>query len=133
MNKIPAVITAVTRNEELCFVESLAGGIPFGILLFDLKQTLAAGSPVWLLFKESEVAVATCLCGETSFSNLFSGTVRAVKSGKILAQVCIDTPAGELCSLFTVRALARMKLEPGSAVSIMIKASQIALEARHDP
>lgn len=132
MNKLPAVITAVTRNEELCFIEALSGDIPFGILLFDLNQTFNVGSPVWLLFKESEVAVATCLCGETSFSTVFGGTIRAVKSGRILAQAYIDTPAGELGSLFTVRALARMKLEPGSAVSIMIKASQIALEARHD-
>ena len=132
MNKLPAVITEVTRNEELCFIEALSGGIPFGVLLFDLKHTLGVGSPVWLLFKESEVAVATSLCGETSFSNVFNGSIGTVKRGTILAQVCLDTPAGDICSLFTVRALMRMKLKPGSAVSIMIKASQIALEARHD-
>ncbi|WP_168205928.1 hypothetical protein [Geobacter sp. FeAm09] len=63
MNKIAATITAVTRNDSLCFVETRAGDIPFALLLFDMKPELCEGSAVWLLFKESEVDVANRLGG----------------------------------------------------------------------
>lgn len=132
MNRLPAFITAITRNDVLCLVETQAGNIPFVLLLFDLKPELREGSKVWLLFKESEVAVATGPCGTTSFSNVFNARVSAVKQGLILSQTTLACAAGEMDSLFSTRALERMKLETGTTVQVMIKASQIALEARHD-
>lgn len=132
MNRLPAVITAITRNDALCFVETRAGGIAFGLLLFDLQPELREESKVWLLFKESEVAVANGPCGMTSFSNVFSARVNAIRQGVILSQVTLECPAGVMDSLFTTRALERMKLAAGTTVTAMIKASQIALEARHD-
>lgn len=132
MNRIPAVITSYTCNGELFFVEALSGDIPFGILLFQLNPLFSAGSPVWLLFKESEVSVTCGSCGESSFSNVFPARVSAIKTSTILAQVCLESGAGQICSIFTTRALERMSLEEGKPVTVMIKASQIGLEARHD-
>jgi molybdate transport system regulatory protein len=132
MNRIPAVITSITCNGELFFVEALSGDTPFGILLFQLNPQFSSGSPVWLLFKESEVSVACGAWGESSFSNVFPARVSAIKPSTILAQVCLESGAGEVCSIFTTRALERMALEVGTKVTVMIKASQIGLEAHHD-
>lgn len=132
MNRIPAVITSITSNGELFFVETLSGDTPFGILLFQLNPTFSEGSPVWLLFKESEVSVACGFCGESSFSNVFPARVSAIKASTILVQVCLESGAGQVCSIFTTRALKRMALIEGKDVTVMIKASQIGLEARHD-
>lgn len=132
MNRIPAAITSITSNGELFFVEALSGNIPFGILLFQLSPQFSQGSPVWLLFKESEVSVVCGPCGESSFSNVFPARISIIKPSTILAQVCLDSGAGLICSIFTTRALDRMSLAEGKDVTIMIKASQIGLEARHD-
>ena len=132
MNRIPAVITSINCNGELFFVEAQSGETPFGILLFQLNPQFRAGSPIWLLFKESEVSVMSGISGESSFSNVLPARVSAIKPSTILAQVCLNTGAGEVCSIFTTRALARMALTVGEDVTVMIKASQIGLEARHD-
>ncbi|WP_240732203.1 TOBE domain-containing protein [Geobacter sp. FeAm09] len=49
----------------------------------------------------------------------------------ILSQITLVCAAGRIDSLFTTRALEHMGVEPGTEVDVMIKASQIALEARH--
>ncbi|QEM67846.1 hypothetical protein FO488_06540 [Geobacter sp. FeAm09] len=69
--------------------------------------------------------------GGTSFSNVFDARVTAIKRGMILSQITLVCAAGRIDSLFTTRALEHMGVEPGTEVDVMIKASQIALEARH--
>lgn len=132
MNKLAAVIKKVERHESLCFLELDVSGISLSMLLFDLKPDFSEGSRVQVLFKETEVILAKRLNGEISFSNRFQARIRKIGTGSILADVSLFCPAGEFSSIITMKALRRLALEPGDEVTVMVKASQISLEAAHD-
>lgn len=132
MNKLPATIASVRHEDSLYFLELEAESIRLGMLLFDLKPAFVVGSRVNVLFKESEVALGVDLSGELSFSNRFPARVTAIRRGEILAEITLRCAAGELASIVTMRAVERMGLAEGCAVTAMVKASQISLEAHHD-
>lgn len=132
MNKLAAVITKVERHESLCFLELEASGICLSMLLFDLKPEFSEGSRVQVLFKETEVVLAKRLSGEISFSNRFQAVITKIGKGEILADLNLSCPAGKISSIITMKALNRLALEPGEEVTVMVKASQLSLEAAHD-
>lgn len=132
MNKLAAVIRKVERHESLYFLELDASGTCLSMLLFDLKPGFSEGSRVQVLFKETEVVLAKRLSGEISFSNRFQAMIVKVGRGNILADIILSCPAGEISSIITVKALDRLALEPGDEVTVMVKASQLSLEAVHD-
>lgn len=129
MNKLPAVIKRIERSDALYLLEVEAGGVGFTLLLFDLKPMFIVGTRVNILFKESEVAVAVDLIGELSLANRLAARVSAVKCGPILTHLTLTCAAGEMGSLITTRALERLRLQVGGAVTALIKASEISLEA----
>ncbi|ACD89466.1 TOBE domain protein [Chlorobium limicola DSM 245] len=132
MNRLPALIVKVERSESLCFLELDASGIALSMLLFDLKPEFSEGSRVQVLFKETEVVLAKQLSGEISFSNRFQAIVTKISKGIILADISLSCPAGEFSCIVTLKAVNRLALEPGDEVTVMVKASQLSLEAGHD-
>ena len=132
MNTLHAVITAIDHHESLCFLEVDASGITLGILLFDLNPCFMVGSRVEVLFKETEVVLAKGLAGEVSFTNRFSALISSIKSGCMLADITLQTEAGELSSIITMRALEKLGLKNNDKVMVLIKASQLSLGARRD-
>ncbi len=132
MNTLHAVITNIDRHESLSFLEIDAAGIPLGILLFDLNPRFRKGCGVKVLFKETEVSLAKELAGEVSFSNRFSAIVTAIKSSCMLADITLLSAAGEFASIITVRAVEKLDLKINDEVTVLIKASQLSLDARQD-
>ncbi len=132
MNKLDAVIKKVEQHESLCFLELDASGTRLSMLLFDLKPEFGEGSRVQVLFKETEVVLAKRLGGEISFSNRFQAVITKIEKGEILADISLLCPAGEISSIITMKALSRLTLEPGDEVTVMVKASQLSLEAARD-
>jgi molybdate transport system regulatory protein len=132
MNKLSAVITSITSNDSLSFLELNARGIELAMLLFDPNPEFVTGSKVFLLFKETEVALGVNCCGETSFSNQFPATITAINRGEILSYIHLASIAGELASVITTKSVARLNLQEGCEVTAIIKASQISMEACHE-
>ena len=132
MNTLHAVITNIDHQESLYFLETDASGIPLGILLFDLKPCFRVGSKVNVLFKETEVSLAKRLTGEVSFSNRFTAFISAIKQGCMLADITLQCTAGELSSIITVRAVEKLGLKINDEVTVLLKASQLSLDARRD-
>lgn len=132
MNTLHAVITNIVHQESLCYLESEAASISLGILLFDLKPCFRVGSRVKVLFKETEVAIAKGLAGEVSFSNRFPAIVTGIKSGNMLADITLLSAAGELASIITMKAVAKLGLKTNDEVTVLIKASQLSLDGGVD-
>lgn len=132
MNKLSAIITGVQRSDSLCCIELDASGIPLSILLFELDPSFSQGQRVQVLFKETEVALGKHLSGEISLSNRFRALVKAVRQGDILSDITLDSSAGEFHSIITTRAVERLGLQENDEVAVMVKASQLSLEIRHD-
>lgn len=132
MNKLPAVISKVEKQESLCFLELDASGIPLSMLMFDLKPSFTEGRKVYVLFKETEVVLARHLCGDISLSNRFQAVVTAVNKGALLADVTLSCRAGEFCSIVTMQAVERLGLKTNDEVTVLMTASQLSLEMSHD-
>ncbi len=132
MNKLHAIISTIKEHESLYLIELDASGIALSMLLFDLNPVFSAGSKVSVLFKETEVMLAKKLTGEISINNLFKATVTEIHAGALLANVSLHSLAGNMVSIITMDALERLGLKNNDEITVLIKASQISLEAHRD-
>ena len=62
-----------------------------------------------------------------SARNQLSGTVRSVKLGNIMAEVVVDVGGLEIVSAITRESAAKLELEAGSPVVVIIKATEVML------
>lgn len=90
---------------------------------------LAAGKEAVALVKASSVLVMTDEAGiRLSARNCLAGTVKAVTSGPVSAEVTIALTGGtEVHATITHNAADELGLEPGSAATAVFKASSVIL------
>jgi molybdopterin-binding protein len=62
-----------------------------------------------------------------SARNQLHGTVRSVKLGTIMAEVVVDVGGNEIVSAITRGSAERLGLSEGSAVTVVIKATDVLL------
>jgi molybdopterin-binding protein len=62
-----------------------------------------------------------------SARNQLQGTVRSVKLGTIMAEVVVDVGGNEIVSAITRGSAERLGLSEGSAVTVVIKATEVLL------
>ena len=62
-----------------------------------------------------------------SARNQLRGTVRSVKLGTIMAEVVVDVGGNEIVSAITRGSAERLGLSEGSAVTVVIKATDVML------
>jgi len=136
MNQLKGTITAIESNGHMSLVDVAVGGDMFSATLLEAPETvdyLKAGSPVTLLFKETEVALAKDLNGLISLRNRFAATVQDIERGDILSAIKLEYAGYALTSIITTRSVARLQLVAGDKVEALIKANEIVLmEGHHD-
>jgi molybdate transport system regulatory protein len=88
-----------------------------------LKQTVLA------LVKAPSVMLATGLGDGAAVSarNRYDGTVRHITPGAVQTEVTVDAGALTLVAIVEQRAIAELDLRPGSAVSALVRASDVIL------
>jgi molybdopterin-binding protein len=62
-----------------------------------------------------------------SARNQLQGTVRSVKLGTIMAEVVVDVGGNEIVSAITRGSAEQLGLSEGSAVTVVIKATEVML------
>jgi molybdopterin-binding protein len=62
-----------------------------------------------------------------SARNQLQGTVKSVKLGTIMAEVVVDVGGNEIVSAITRGSAERLGLSEGSAVTVVIKATEVML------
>ena len=62
-----------------------------------------------------------------SARNQLQGTVRSVKLGTVMAEVVVDVGGNEIVSAITRGSVERLGLSEGSAVTVVIKATEVML------
>lgn len=63
-----------------------------------------------------------------SIRNEIEGTIKRITSDKVMSEVILDTPAGELVAVITTGSVKRMKLKKGMTVSGVFKATHVSLK-----
>ncbi|UQA96958.1 TOBE domain-containing protein [Streptomyces halobius] len=133
-NQIPGTVTAVTPGEVMATVKvRLTGGqeVTAAITRASAEQLgLTAGSAVRTLIKATEVSLATGAVDGLSIRNRIPGTVTEVAVGGAMAGVKVSVDGdGELTAVVTRDAVGDLGLAPGSAVTALIKSTEISLAA----
>ncbi|MCK9876699.1 TOBE domain-containing protein [Frankia sp. Ag45/Mut15] len=131
-NQLPGTVADITEGAVMSTVTvTLAGGQTVtaavtGAAVEDLG--LKPGAPVEVLVKSNEVALATGDVSGLSIRNQLRGTVASVESGNAMsvARVTLDG-GGELTSAITLASVLDLQLAAGSAVTALVKSTEVAL------
>lgn len=130
-NRLPGTVTGVNPGEAMATVTvRLAGGQPVtsAITLDAVRELgLAEGTSVRALVKSTEVSLATGPVHGVSIRNQLAGTVTDVALGPAMARVRIDIEGGDLTAAITRDSATELGLAAGSAVTALIKSTEIAL------
>lgn len=130
MNALRGRIHAVQCDGHLSLVDVVVDDAVFTAILLETPQSapyLAPGSPVRLLFKETEVSLAKNLSGQLSLRNRFVATVAAIVRGAIMSEVKLDYQGRPVSSIITTRAVERLQLAVGEEVEALVKANEMSL------
>jgi molybdopterin-binding protein len=64
----------------------------------------------------------------SSIRNRLPGTIEKIVSDKVVSEIVIRTPAGEITSVITTGSVQRMNLKEGDQVFAIIKATEVSVE-----
>jgi molybdopterin-binding protein len=64
---------------------------------------------------------------EQSIRNEISGTVKEIISDKVLSEIIVETPVGEVAAIITTRSVNEMGLKVGDEVAALIKATNVSI------
>ncbi|MDI2124616.1 TOBE domain-containing protein [Yinghuangia seranimata] len=132
-NQIAGTVSSVSPGEAMATVKvRLVGGqeVTAAITLEAAKElALASGSPVRVLVKSTEVALATGSVDGLSIRNRLPGTVTDVNAGGAMASVKVAVAGGELTAAITKDAVEDLGLAAGVEVTALVKSTEVSLGA----
>ena len=151
MNILHGEITEVVSEGELSLVKVLAYGQLFHSIVIDTPDSspyLTKGHPVRLLFKETEVIIATTDPLSVSVRNQLRCRVKKITVGKLLCELTLswtpgpppaagiplapDNPAApDIRSVITRNACQQLDLKENDPVIALIKTNEVSLSP-HD-
>ncbi|MDQ0948024.1 molybdate transport system regulatory protein [Streptomyces phaeochromogenes] len=130
-NQLPGTVTAVTPGEAMATVKvRLDGGqeLTAAITSEAVKELgLAEGSAVRALVKSTEISLATGPVDGLSIRNRLPGTVTDIATGDAMASVKVSVDGGNLTSAITKDAVTDLRLGTGTAVTALIKSTEVSL------
>ena len=132
-NQLDGTIVAVHRGEAMATVRTrLAGGgheLTAAITTDAVDELkLAAGQPVIMLVKATEVAVATGEVGDVSIRNQLPARIAAVTPGGALTTLRLALDGGgDLTAVVTNDAVNDLDLTEGDEVLALVKATQVSV------
>ncbi|RUM45044.1 MAG: hypothetical protein DSY46_03970 [Hydrogenimonas sp.] len=97
----------------------------------DEHPEVTVGQDIWVLFKESEVAIAKDFSGSISLRNRLEGYIEKIVVGDLLAEVTLKVGDDTIVSIISRRACDAMKLKVGDHVTALIKANEMTLMEYH--
>ncbi|GAA4275126.1 TOBE domain-containing protein [Aquimarina gracilis] len=130
MNKIQGQISNIEVNGSLSLVTTKVKEVLFKAIVIETPETasyLTVGNTINLLFKETEVVIATGNTNNISLQNQVNGIVEKLEKGALLSQLNIKTVIGDIVSIITTNAISQLNIEEGNTVTAMIKTNEISI------
>lgn len=129
MNRLPARIVSVDCEGSLALIEAEAIGRRYTALLLGAAEARGwqAGTPITLLFQETEVSLAKDLSGRLSLRNRFPCRVTGIAHGRLLTRVLLDCGGHALASVVTTRSAQALELAEGDTVEGLVKANEMTV------
>ena len=143
MNRIRAKIAKITKSGAVALVkfeslesllksngdslESSANPAKFSAVLLDFAENLALGAECNVIFKESEVMIAS-VDSRVSARNCFESRIDKIECDEIFARIFLDFYGSEITALITKEASIELNLKVGEIVLWFVKANEVMVE-----
>lgn len=130
MNRLHGQIASVEVEGSIALVDVMVGARRYSATLIGVQDELSnwkTGTPVTLLFKETEVSLARNLSGLISMRNRMPGVVIAIERGRILTRVVLDVDGSAISAVITTRSCDMLQLAPGDHAEGLVKANEMSL------
>jgi molybdopterin-binding protein len=130
MNVLKGNIAEIRTNGELSIVRIDVAGHLLSSIVIDTPETasyLFEGGQVKVIFKETEVIIASGSTQGISLRNKFKGQVVRIDSDILLSKLAIETPVGIVTSIITSNAVKELNISEGSEVTAMVKTNELIL------
>ena len=130
MNVLKGNIAEVRVNGELSIVRVNVRNHLLSCIVIDTPETvdyLVQGEQVKVIFKETEVIIATGKTEGISLRNKFKGEVVRIDSDILLSKLAIETQVGTITSIITSNAVQDLGVKIETEVTAMIKTNELIL------
>lgn len=127
MNKLSGVIKNIKTVEAINHIHIEVGDKIFSVLLLDDVDTYALGEKVILIFKETEVMIATN-DSIVSARNAFISPITSITVGDILSEIHFDFNGTDITSIITKGALLEMKCKVGECFKWFVKSNEVSIQ-----
>ena len=130
MNIFSGKISNIEVSKSLSLVSVKVGTTELKVIVVETPDTalyLTRGTTVDLVFKETEVIVATAVLSPISIQNKIKGSIRDIEQGIILSKVCISSDIGDITAIVPTEALSQMELIEDQQVVVMVKVNEIMI------
>jgi len=130
MNVLKGKISGVKVNGELSLVSIQVGEFQFSSIVIDTPKTssyLRLEHPVKVIFKETEVIIATGKIHPISLQNCIPGIIFSIESDTLLSKVVLNSSIGKITSIITTNAVKQLELVDGKEAIAMIKTNELML------
>lgn len=129
MNTLKGNIVAIQKSDSLMLVFMDVEGQLFNSLLLEntSENALSIGMDVLLIFKETEVTLATTESIVSEKNSLVS-KITHIENGKLLANITLDFFGNNINAIITQGALHGLRCKIGDEFRWIVKASEITLQ-----
>jgi molybdopterin-binding protein len=128
MNQLQASITAIQTSDNLALIELHCEGILLNTLIISNAEAyISEGNHVYLVFKETEVAIGIPPINNISIQNQFPCTIESIEKGPILAEIKLNFMGHSLKSIITTASCEMLNLNVKDKVIALVKTNEILL------
>ena len=127
MSILDATVTKIDNVDNLNIVHFDFCGEALVMMSLDLGHDVKVGARVELLIKPTSVAIAKDFQGYISYSNQLQAEIVTCDDGQLLSSVGLKTHDSVIDGIITLDSSKRMDLRVGDIVTLLIKASELAI------
>lgn len=128
MNTVSGVITRMHTHDSFTVTTvRVRGKGDVAVITLELKDAFRPKATVSLLFKESDVIIATGRCSRLSVENRFACTVAWITAGDVFVEMELTASFGAFRAVIGRAVWADLAVKPGDDVYAFVKANEISL------
>jgi molybdopterin-binding protein len=131
MNSLACTIKDVESDKELSVVTlELTDGTYFKSIVIDSPESssnLSIGNSIQVLFKETEVSIASKPIDCISLQNKLLGLITVIEEERLVSNIHLETKAGSIKAMISTAAVNQLNLEVGQQVFAFIKFNELML------
>jgi molybdate transport system regulatory protein len=130
MNRLAGKIYNIKSDKHLSIIEMDVNGDTLKTIIIETESTvgfLKKGTPINLMFKETEVSIAKDFSGKISLQNKMECIIKEIKKGFLLSSLILDYNGNQISSVITSAAVEQLSLEVGDKVTALVKTNEIII------